>query len=446
MKFNSAFIVSEQPTTNFSIDLLQIELLGKLIYNIFLFLYSIAVRITALWNPKARRWISGRKNLFEEISYQLPTATYPLLWMHCASLGEFEQGRPLLEAIRNKHPGLKIVLTFFSPSGFEATKEYKGVDHIFYLPMDSPSNAKKFIDAIKPSLVLWVKYEYWFYYLDELKRRDIPVVLISGIFRKNQPFFKWYGGIWRKMLGCFEHFFVQNENSKSLLESINLKQGITINGDTRFDRVIEIANNFQPIPLVDEFCGDATVIVAGSTWEEDEVELLHYVKINPQIKFIIAPHEVDSNNLASVKKEFPNSIFYSELEIATNDQRSTNNVLIIDNIGMLSKLYKYATIAYVGGGFGTDGVHNVLEAAVYGKPVVIGPEYEKYEEAIGLLEAGGGESISDPLGLEKVMNDLLGNDLERLQKGKAAKDFVYSNAGASEKIIRFIQEKRLLTS
>ena len=416
-------------------------------------MYSIAIRIASIWNPKAKKWLQGRKGLFASIYSEFRIPDSKLLWMHCASLGEFEQGRPLLEAIRNKNPGLKILLTFFSPSGYEATKDYKGVDHIFYLPMDSPSNAARFIDAIKPSLVLWVKYEYWFYYLDELKRRSIPLILVSGIFRKNQPFFRWYGGIWKKMLHCFTHFFVQNEASKTLLESINVNQGITINGDTRFDRVIEIANNFQPIPLIDDFCANAKVIVAGSTWEEDEVELLHYVKMNPQIKFILAPHEIHAENLASVKKEFPNSIFYSELEksstfnlILSGAEGQPSNILIIDNIGMLSRLYKYATIAYVGGGFGTDGVHNVLEAAVYGKPVVFGPEYEKYEEAIGLLEAGGGESISDPLGLEKLMNDLLDSETIRIQKGTAAKDFVYSNAGASEKIMNYIQEKRLLTS
>ena len=416
-------------------------------------MYSIAIRIASIWNPKAKKWRQGRKGLFASIYSEFRIPDSKLLWMHCASLGEFEQGRPLLEAIRNKNPGLKILLTFFSPSGYEATKDYKGVDHIFYLPMDSPSNAARFIDAIKPSLVLWVKYEYWFYYLDELKRRSIPLILVSGIFRKNQPFFRWYGGIWKKMLHCFTHFFVQNEASKTLLESINVNQGITINGDTRFDRVIEIANNFQPIPFIDEFCANAKVIVAGSTWEEDEVELLHYVKMNPQIKFILAPHEIHAENLASVKKEFPNSIFYSELEksstfnlMLSGAEGQPSNILIIDNIGMLSRLYKYATIAYVGGGFGTDGVHNVLEAAVYGKPVVFGPEYEKYEEAIGLLEAGGGESISDPLGLEKLMNDLLDSETIRIQKGTAAKDFVYSNAGASEKIMNYIQEKRLLTS
>ena len=366
--------------------------------------------------------------------------------MHCASLGEFEQGRPLLEAIREREPSSYIVLSFFSPSGYEVTKDYKGVDLVLYLPMDSSSNAKRFIDAIDPSLVLWVKYEYWFYYLDELKRRNIPVILVSGIFRKRQPFFKWYGAIWRRMLKSFTHFFVQNEMSKALLESIGVVDRITITGDTRFDRVIEIAKYFQPVPFIEGFCGNAIVIVAGSTWEEDEVELLHYVKIHPEIKFIIAPHEINADNIASVKKEFANSFCYSEFENAGTTQQQTGNVLIIDNIGMLSRLYNYATIAYVGGGFGSDGVHNVLEAAVYGKPVVFGPEYEKYDEAIGLLEAGGGESISGPLGLEKVIDDLLDNDEERREKRTAARDFVYANEGASRKIINFIQENRLLTS
>lgn len=420
--------------------------MSKLFYNIFLSLYSIAIRIAALWNSKARLWINGRKNVLSKLNSLLPTPGSQLIWMHCASLGEFEQGRPLLEALKTKHSDIKIALSFFSPSGYEVMKDYKGADHVFYLPMDSPLNAGKLIDALDPSLVLWVKYEYWYYYLAELKRRKIPVMLVSGIFRKNQPFFKWYGGIWRKMLACFTYFFVQNEVSKKLLETIPVDRRVTVNGDTRFDRVIEIAKNFEPVPFIETFCGDNKVIVAGSTWEEDEVELLHYVKVHPEIKFIIAPHEIDKENIAAVKKEFPNSICYSELESASNEQRATSNVLIIDNIGMLSRLYKYATIAYVGGGFGVAGVHNVLEAAVYGRPVVFGPEYEKFDEATGLLESGGGLSVSGPLGLEEVLNNLLNDEAEAIKKGEAAKDFVYSNAGASEKIIRFIQENRLLTS
>ena len=366
--------------------------------------------------------------------------------MHCASLGEFEQGRPLLEALKAADPGIKIVLSFFSPSGYEVMKDYKGADHIFYLPMDSPANAAKFIEAVNPSLVLWVKYEYWFYYLAELKRRNITTILVSGIFRSNQPFFKWYGSIWKKMLGCFTHFFVQHEQSKKLLETIITTQNITVSGDTRFDRVAAIAEKFEPIPFIENFCGDKQVIVAGSTWEEDEVELLHFVKAHPEIKFIIAPHEIDEENMADVKKEFPGSLFYSELMEAANDQQTAANVLIIDNIGMLSRLYKYATIAYVGGGFGVDGVHNVLEAAVYGKPVVFGPVYKKYEEATGLIAARGGTSIDGLLELERELNKLLSDTNEQNITGKAARSFVEANTGASATIIRFIQEKRLLTS
>jgi 3-deoxy-D-manno-octulosonic-acid transferase len=376
--------------------------------------------------------------------------------MHCASLGEFEQGRPLLEALKAKDPGQKIVLTFFSPSGYEVMKDYKGADHIFYLPMDAPSNAKRFLDAVNPSLVLWVKYEYWYHYLSALKQRNIPTVLVSGIFRQHQPFFAWYGEIWRKMLATFTHFFVQNEESKKLLATLGFTNNVSTNGDTRFDRVLEIAEKFEPVPHIAEFCEDSPVLVAGSTWEEDEIELLHFVNVHPNMKFIIAPHEIDEENLKDVKEEFPNSIFYSEL--INNEHQTPNsprgpmgkpktpNILIIDNIGMLSRLYKYATIAYVGGGFGGDGVHNVLEAAVYGKPVVFGPVYEKFEEAIGLLNAGGGLSIDGPIKLDEALINLLNDEKDRTARGEAASQYVHEHAGASKKIIQFIQENRLLTS
>lgn len=420
--------------------------MGQFIYTIFVKCYAGAIRIASLWNNKARLWVQGRKGIFAEINSIPRIQDSKLIWMHCASLGEFEQGRPLLEELRDKYPGVKIVLSFFSPSGYEVMKDYKGADHVFYLPMDSAANAAKFIDAINPSLVLWVKYEYWFYYLSELKRRNITTLLVSGIFRANQPFFKWYGGIWQKMLGCFTHFFVQNEASKKLLETIHPAQNITVSGDTRFDRVIAIANNFEPLAQIEDFCGNQPVIVAGSTWEEDEVELLHFVKAHPEIKFIMAPHEIDKENLDDVKKEFPHSIFYSELGSTINFQLSTPNVLIIDNIGTLSRLYNYATITYVGGGFGADGVHNVLEAAVYGKPVIIGPVYEKYDEATGLVAAGGAISVNGLLELETALNTLLTDVAERNRAGEAARNFVYARAGASDSIIRFIQEKRLLTN
>ena len=413
-------------------------------YNLFLLFYSLGIRIASLGNAKAKKWVEGRRNIFSEINSKVKNKNSKLVWMHCASLGEFEQGRPLLEALKEQDAALQIVLTFFSPSGYEVMKNYKGADHIFYLPMDSSANAKKFIDAINPSLVLWVKYEYWFYYLSELKKRNIPVILVSGIFRESQPFFKWYGQLWKQMLPSFSAFFVQQETSKELLQSIGVAENVFVSGDTRFDRVIAIAEKFESIPAIEKFCGNSTVIVAGSTWEEDEEELIHYVRQHPEIKFIIAPHEVDEENLNDVKKEFTGAIFYSSL--INNLSEENSHVLIIDNVGMLSRLYHYAHVTYVGGGFGGDGVHNVLEAAVYGKPVIYGPVYEKFAEAIGLLESSGGISINNALELEKITDELLTDEEKRKKISEAAKNYVYSNAGATQKIINYIQENRLLTN
>ena len=420
--------------------------MGRFLYDIFLVLYSLGIRVTSIWNPKARQWLSGRKQRIVTASETLYKPKERVIWMHCASLGEFEQGRPILERLRNEFPSYHIVLSFFSPSGYESAKHYKGADQVTYLPMDSKKNAGKFIADINPSLVLWIKYEFWFYYLSELKNRNIPVILVSGIFRPNQPFFKWYGGIWRKMLDFFTCFFVQNEESSELLDRLHTTQPVFINGDTRFDRVIAIAGNFERVPGIESFCGNRRVIVAGSTWEEDETELLHFIRIHPEIQFIIAPHEVDKDNITRLRKILPDSLTYSIL--SENKLGTTNgkNLLIIDNIGMLSRLYRYATIAYVGGGFGIDGVHNVLEAAVYGVPVVFGPEYEKFVEAAGLVEAGGGISFELPMGLETIFDELLNNERELKRIGDAARHFVYSKQGATDRIIAYIQEKRLLTS
>ncbi len=424
--------------------------MGKLAYDIFLKAFALGFQAAALFNIKARLGVQGRKDIFSRIKANASPGNQQLIWMHCASLGEFEQGRPVLESLKQQYPHITIVLTFFSASGYEVMKNYKGADHIYYLPMDSPSNAKRMIDALNPSLVLWVKYEYWYYYLHELKNRNIPVLLISGIFRERHSFFKWYGKIWRQMLLCFTHLFVQNESSGNLLATIGFLENVSITGDTRFDRVIEIAEKFEPLPLIAQFCGNSKVLVAGSTWEDDEAELTHYVRANPQIKFIIAPHEIDADNLKDVKEEFPDSVFYSDLiknqQQATDDQIKIPHVLIIDNVGMLSRLYQYADITYVGGGFGADGVHNVLEAAVYGKAVIYGPEYEKYSEAIELVECGGGISIENALELESILNELWKDETLLATKGNAAKKYVYANKGASNKIIQFIQEKRLLTS
>jgi 3-deoxy-D-manno-octulosonic-acid transferase len=375
----------------------------------------------------------------------------PVVWLHCSSLGEFEQGRPVIEALRRVAPGMRVVLTFFSPSGYTAKKGYAGADHIFYLPLDSPGNARRFIDLVKPALVLWVKYDYWYYFLVELKKRNIPVLLVSGVFRADQPFFRWYGRLHRYMLECFSHLFVQTEASKLLLARLRLAENVSVSGDTRFDRVIEIAEEKAALPEVEAFCGSQAVIVAGSTWEEDEEEMDHYANSHPEIRFILAPHEISEDRLAEVERLFRHSIRYSSW-VANGGGRKARpgwpepNVLLIDNIGMLSKLYRFASIAYVGGGFGDDGVHNVLEAAVYGKPVVYGPVIEKYIEAVELTESGGGMVIDSALEAEKVFDRLLRDGRERDEMGRASKEYVHSRKGATGRIVGFIQENRLLTS
>jgi 3-deoxy-D-manno-octulosonic-acid transferase len=420
-----------------------------ILYDLFLAIYSTGILIASAWNKKAKLWIKGRKKLFKNLQEAYIYQQQKTVWMHCASLGEFEQGRPVLRQIKEDFPRVSIVITFFSPSGYEIAVNDKDFKQVFYLPLDSPSHAKRLVNILKPDLVIWVKYEYWFYYLRELKRRNIPVLLISGVFRKSQPFFKWYGKFWQNMLMTFTHFFVQEPASKEHLQKIISPEKITVSGDTRCDRVISIAENFTEVPGIAGFCGTKKVIVAGSTWEDDEAEWIHFVKQHPEIKFIFAPHEIDAENLAFVKKEFPGSVFYSEWMAKTPSPESfegASHCLIIDNIGMLSRLYKYATITYVGGGFGYNGLHNILEAAVYGKPVIFGPEYEKNFEAVEMVDCSGAISIENALELEKVVNNLLNSDEELLSRGAAAKNYIHKNAGATQKINSHIQINRLLTN
>jgi 3-deoxy-D-manno-octulosonic-acid transferase len=428
------------------IHLLIITGLNLLFYSLFLWTYKTGIRLIAPWNPKARRWLEGRERIFQKITDSGIARQEEIIWMHCASLGEFEQGRPLLEMLRSAYPQAKIALTFFSPSGYEAKKNFRGADYIFYLPADSRNHAKQFLDLVRPRLVLWIKYDYWYYYLMELKSRQIPSMLVSGIFRPDQPFFKWYGKLHRDMLGSFGHIFVQTQSSQELLASVNLSSRTTISGDTRFDRVIEIASRFEPIPLIERFVAGKRVIVAGSTWKEDEEELDHYAITHPEICFVIAPHEIDESRLKEIEALFKKSIRLSRLEEEMKQAGERPNVLIIDNIGMLSRLYKYATITYVGGGFGDDGVHNVLEAAVYAKPVVMGPVIEKYVEAMELVESGGGIVIDSALEAESVFNRLLSSDQEYHLRSEASGRYVQSKKGATRKIMDYIQENRLLTN
>lgn len=365
--------------------------------------------------------------------------------MHCASLGEFEQGRPVLEKLRSTHPNYKLLVTFFSPSGYEVMKNYKGADWVFYLPIDGSSNAKRFLNIVNPALVIFVKYEYWYHYLSNIRQRGIPLLMVSAIFRKNSAFFRWYGGLYRKMLGFFTHFFIQNQGSAQLLSGILSAERYTIAGDTRFDRVIEIAEKGEPIPLIEQFTAGKKAIIAGSTWLQDEIILQKtFTNLQGEEKLIIAPHHISNDHITQIQSLFPGCLLYSQLVSGERDSKESD-VLVINNIGLLSRVYRYAHSCYIGGAFKT-GLHNTLEAAVYGKPVFFGPEYGKFMEASGLIESGGAFSITDEIQLTAALEKLIKDDKFYEQVCSAAKNFVYRHKGATSKIMAYIQEKRLLTS
>ncbi|MEY4382301.1 MAG: hypothetical protein RJA92_1681 [Bacteroidota bacterium] len=425
------------------------QLILLFLYRLFVRFYPIAAWILGFFNPKAKQWHTGRKQIFKKITEALATNTKPVIWMHCASLGEFEQGRPVLEGLQKQYPNYSILLTFFSPSGYEVHKNYSGANYIFYLPIDNKNNAAKFLQITKPSIAIFVKYEFWHYYLTELKNRQIPTILIAGIFRKNQLFFKWYDSFYKNLLSTFSAFFVQDKNSQSLLASINIVKHVYIGGDTRYDRVIEIAQQFTAIEPVAMFCQNSKVFVAGSTWLEDDEIIAHFAQSNPSVKFIIAPHDITPQRLNRCLRLYKNAMLYSNYITLRQNNSSIDhnmNTLIIDNMGMLSRLYHYASVSYIGGGFGPGGIHNCLEAAVHFKPVVFGPVYDKYIEAIGLIDAGGAVSVDNAIHFETVLASLLNDEENRKILGENAGQFVLDQKGASEKIIRYIQENRLLTS
>jgi 3-deoxy-D-manno-octulosonic-acid transferase len=417
------------------------------LYNISLFLFTTGVRIAAIKNLKAKQWLAGRKGVFDRLE-QTISKQDKIIWFHCASLGEFEQGRPVIEKIKTIYPGYKILITFFSPSGYEVRKNYNVADYIFYLPIDSPANAKKFLDIVHPSLVVFVKYEYWYHYFKNISERKTPFLLISAVFRADQPFFKWYGSLYKKMLNCFTHIFVQDIQSKELLLTIEHTSPVSIAGDTRFDRVVEIADQFKAIPAIENYCSNSKVIIAGSTWPDDEkmLQSLREIINENSIKLIIAPHEIGKDHITDIQKLFPSALLYSQLSTHNPHPTPHTSHLIIDTIGILSRLYKYAYITYIGGGFTRDGIHNSLEAAVYGKPVLFGPVYSKYREAVELIEADGAKSFSTAEELKQIIYTLLNDEEDYNQKAKSAEQYVRSNSGATLKIVEFIQENRLLTN
>ena len=390
--------------------------------------------VASFFNEKAKKWRIGRKSIFDKIANDLKDNSQPVAWFHCASLGEFEQGRPVIEEFRKKFPHYKILLTFFSPSGYEARKDYKEVDYIFYLPLDTKSNSKKFIEIIKPSIAIFVKYEFWFNYLNELKGKSIPTFLVSAKFREDQYFFKGTGAWFRKQLHNYNTMFVQDEGSETLLKKYGITN-VVVCGDTRFDRVIEIATQQYSNPLVTKFKNNQLLWICGSTWEEDEKLIFpifqKLIRTGVKIKLLIAPHEVSEERIKSIESNYAMTLRYSG---ATENNISAANILIIDKMGLLSYLYRFGEIAYVGGGFG-KGIHNLAEAAVYGIPVLFGSNHKKFTEAAELIKCGGGFSISTLDELDNYISKLISDDAYRKGSGASGAAYIFSGKGATEKII-----------
>lgn len=404
-----------------------------MLYNLAIVLYDLAVHLAAPFSRKPRKMMKGHWVVYELLRQQVEKdARY--IWFHAASLGEFEQGRPLMEEIRRQYPDYRILLTFFSPSGYEVRKNYRGADIICYLPFDKPRNVKKFLDIVNPCMAFFIKYEFWKNYLDELNKRCIPVYSISSIFRRDQIFFKWYGGTYRNVLKDFDHLFVQNEASKRFLSKIDITR-TTVIGDTRFDRVLQIREEAKDLPLVEKFKNGSLVFVAGSSWGPDEDLFLEYFNNHPEMKLIIAPHVIDENHLVEIIGKLKRPYVRYTRADERNVQRA--DCLIIDCFGLLSSIYRYGEIAYVGGGFGV-GIHNTLEAAVYGIPVIFGPKYQKFMEASQLLEAKAAYSIKNYEELQALLDKLLADKDFLNETGTNAGNYVINNSGATEKVMHMI--------
>lgn len=405
-----------------------------LLYLVSVKLYAFAIVIASLFNKKAAQWVSGRKNWKSKIASELKPGEKRILF-HCASFGEFEQGKPVLEALKNHYPQHKIVLTFFSPSGFENKKNDPLADYVFYLPVDGPFNSKKFIELIQPDMAFFVKYDFWHYYIKTFKDKKIPVYFVSSIFRPTQIFFQWYGKFFDKMLRRVTHFFVQNQGSLELLYRNSIPQ-VTVTGDTRFDRVFEASQSRKPLPEIENFKGKHKLFVAGSTWSADEQLLAGLIPdLETDYKIIVVPHEIKEEKINKLKSLLGNeAIRYSEWD----KKQTSARVLIIDNMGMLSAIYQYADLAYIGGGFG-KGIHNILEAAVYGTPIIFGPKFKKFREADELVHWKGAFSINSERGLKDKVFELI-HEPGRIDKIKEINTrYINNNKGATDLIINFLK-------
>ena len=410
-------------------------------YSLLIHLYSLIIELISPFHKKARTMRLGQWRTNQILrSKIIPGEKY--IWFHAASLGEFEQGRPMIEKIKAQYPQYKILLTFFSPSGYEVRKNYAGADVICYLPFDTPYRVHKFLKLANPVAAIFIKYEFWGNYLSALKKRNIPVFIISAIFRQEQLFFQWFGAPYRKMLFNFNHIYVQDERSKELLAEYGINK-VTVTGDTRFDRVQDVRNQAKDLPLIEKFVHNEKgekqlTIVAGSSWPLDENILLPYFNKQKRVKLIIAPHEIHEGHLVSICALLERS-FIRLSEVDSEKDLEDKDCLIIDNFGLLSSIYRYGEIAYIGGGFGV-GIHNTLEAAVYGVPVIFGPNYKKFKEAKDLIAAGGGFSIRSQRQLENLLNCFIARQDKMLEAGKASGNFVSSQVGATDKILPEIME------
>lgn len=402
-------------------------------YNLFIYLYLLGVAIYSRFNEKVRKMWRGERDAFRVLREKVdPNARY--VWFHAASLGEFEQGRPLMEQLRREHPDIKILLTFFSPSGYEVRKNYEGADIVCYLPLDTLSNARRFLGLVHLEKAFIIKYEFWYNYLHILKHRGVPVYSVSSIFREGQVFFRWYGRQYGRVLKCFTHFYVQNELSRQLLGRLNLTN-VTVTGDTRFDRVLQIKEQAKVLPVVENLTKGHKVFIAGSSWQPDEEIFIRYFREHPDWRLVIAPHVIDEDHLSQIEKMLEGRRVVRYTEASEHPELTENSdVLIINCFGLLSSIYRYATVTYVGGGFGVS-IHNTLEAAVWGKPVVFGPENKKFQEAQGLKQCGGGLEITGYEDFERLM-DRLDSDADYLTtSGRQAADYVSRQSGATRKIL-----------
>ena len=404
-------------------------------YNLGIFFLGLAIKLASFKKAKAKLWVSGRKNWRAIISAKVSKLhTKKIIWVHCSSYGEFEQGRPVIEAIKKRHPAAKIILSFFSPSGYEAFKNWDGADIVCYLPLDTKQNANDFIDIINPSMAIFIKYEFWLNFLFQLKEKSVPTFLISAVFKPHQPFFKWYGAVFKKALSTFKLLLIQDETSGKLLETIHIKNYKVV-GDTRFDRVFDILKTKKDLPLIDSFCGNNKILVVGSSWQKDEEIVIEAFKKlkekHSNLKLIIAPHEVNKASVSSLEKLIC-GLNYTLYTNPTNVEKA--EVLVIDTIGVLSQLYRYATATYIGGGF-NDGIHNILEALVYNVPVAFGLNHHKFVEATESLQLGISKEISDKNDLFLFFDKVISDEAYHNQLSSKIKKYMQGKSGATEKIL-----------